>query len=103
MVIKAILIIIAAICKAAADTMAHHPRTMVFKGEFWRMWPRGKILAFTNYPIDGWHVSNSLMIISLIAAGTLPGYKWYIDIPVAGVLWILVFNLFYNKLFQRKK
>ncbi len=99
--IKALLIIIAAVCKAAADTMAHHPKTMIFKGAFWRLWPRGRMLAFTNYPLDGWHISNSIMIVTLISAGSLPGYLWYVDIPVAGVLFTLVFNLFYNKLFQK--
>ena len=99
--IKALLIIIAAIASAAADTVHHHPRTMIFKGKFWRMWPHDKFIPFTKYPLDGWHVSKSVMIICLITAGVLPGYLWYVDIPVAGVLWVLVFNLFYNKLFQK--
>ena len=99
--IKALLIIIAAVCKAAADTMAHHPKTMIFNGDFWRLWPRGRMLAFTNYPLDGWHISISILIVTLISAGSLPGYLWNVDIPVAGVLFTLVYKLFYNKLFQK--
>jgi hypothetical protein len=101
LIIKSLLIIIAAVAKAVVDTIHHHPKTMVFKGDFWRLWPRGKVLPFTNYPLDGWHVFNSLMILAFIGAGTLPGYRWYIDIPVAGVLFIAVFNICYNKLFVK--
>jgi len=100
-IIKSLLIITAAIASAAADTVHHHPRTMIFKGTFWRMWPHDKFIPFTKYPLDGWHVSKSVMIICLIVTGAVPGYLWYVDIPAAGVLWILVFNLFYNKLFQK--
>jgi len=101
LIIKALLIIIAAIAKAAADTVHHHPRTMIFKGKFWKLWPHEKYIPFTKYPLDGWHVCNSIMILSLIVYGIFPGFRWFIDIPAAGVLWILVFNLFYNKLFQK--
>ena len=97
-IIKAILIIIAAICKAVVDTISQHPKTTILTGKFWQLWPHDKFIPFTKYPLDGWHLCNSLMILCLIVSGVLPGYLWYIDILAAGILWILTFNLFYNKI-----
>lgn len=101
-IIKVVLIIIAAICKAAVDTVIHHPHTSKLWGDFWDM-RKGKFLPLTKYRWNGWHLANSTIIISLIVAGVLHGYKWYFDIPVLGTIFILVFNLFYNKLFQYEK
>jgi hypothetical protein len=100
-IIKVLLIIIAAICKAAVVT--HHPHTSRLWGDFWDLKIRRKFVPFTKYKLDGWHLCNSVMIISFIVAGVLNGYIWYYDIPSLGVVFILVFNLFYNKIFQYKK
>ena len=102
-IIKVVLIIIAAICKAAVDTVTHHPHTSKLWGDFWDLKIKRNYVPFTKYKIDGWHLSNSLMITCFIVAGVLNGYVWYYDIPVLGIIFILVFNLFYNKIFQYKK
>lgn len=98
--ISLILIILAAVCKAVADTIKHHPDTSIFKlGSFWLK--EGKIL-FGKYKLDGWHIANSVMISSFITSANFPlDYKWYITIPVFGMIFILVFNLFYNKILRK--
>jgi hypothetical protein len=101
-IIKIVLIILAAICKAAVDTITHHPHTSKLWGKFWDV-KIGPIVPYSRYRVNGWHLSNSLMIVCFIVAGVLPGYKWYYDIPTLGIIFILVFNLFYNKIFQYKK
>lgn len=108
--IKILLIIIAAIAKAVADTIHHHPRTMVFKGKFWKMWPHDNgYYPLTKIPKDGWHTFNGIMICSLIAipfVDYFAVYHWVIVIGayvVTGyIVWILPFNLFYHKILQKK-
>lgn len=93
------LIIIAAICKAVADTIAHHKSRSVFKNsKFWSN--GGKIVPGTKYRLDGWHICNSGMICAFVVAAVLhsPVLAWYFEIPIGGVVFILVFNLFYNKI-----
>lgn len=97
-IIKAILIIICAICKAIVDTITHHPLRMRLKGSFWKLWPHDKFIPFTKYPLDGWHLCNSIMILCFIIYGSLTGFRWYVDIPVSAVLFTVTFNLFYNKI-----
>lgn len=103
-IIKIVLIIIAAICKAAVDTVTHHPHTSRLWGEFWDLKIKRTYVPFTKYKFDGWHLSNSLMIVCFIVISKLHNsIEWYYDIPVSGTIFILVFNLFYNKIFQYKK
>lgn len=99
--IKILLIVIAAVAKAIVDTVHHHPRTMIFRGWFWTLWPHRYVVPFTNFPFDAWHVFNSVMIAAFIGAGTLPGFAWYIELPLFGSLFILTFNIFYNKIFKK--
>jgi hypothetical protein len=98
--ITAVLICLAAIFKAVADTIAHHKERSIFaKSRFWSN-GTGKHLPFTKYPFDGWHIANSLMIASFIAGCVLhrPLLTWFVEIPVYGAGFIAVFNLFYNKI-----
>lgn len=100
--IAAALILLAAICKAIADTIAHHKGRSVFRNsKFWAN--GGKLLPGTKYKLDGWHLANSGMIICFVVATVLhdPILVWYFEIPIAGVLFNIVFNVFYNKLLLR--
>jgi hypothetical protein len=64
-----LFILLAAICKAVADTLQHHFESSVFKYKdprFWNpavSWQYAYRIRFTKYPVDAWHLSNSLMII----------------------------------------
>lgn len=95
-------IFIAAVAKATADTIKHHPDTSIFFGrKFWLS--EGKLLPLTKYKVDGWHVANSTMIgafLSLIFSD-IP-YNLFISYGVLTLEFILVFNLFYNKIFRLK-
>ena len=99
--IAAALIVFAAICKAIADTIAHHKDSSIFKrSKFWSQ--NGKFLPLTKYKADGWHFSNSTMIICFILAAVLhePVIAWYWELLAGGVLFNLVFNILYNKVFR---
>lgn len=99
--IKILLIIIAAICKAFADTISPRKSQLSKRGDFWNIEKKGKMLPFTKYPVDGWHLFNSGMIISLIFANVISfPYIWYVEVPILGIVFILTFNLFYNKILK---
>ena len=103
-----LFIILAAIFKAIADTLVHHFDTSVFKYKdrrFWDpsiSWQYAHRLRFTSYPVDGWHISNSAMIVSFCLAIVFhhPVLKWWLELLIAGTLFNLVFNIFYNKILR---
>ncbi|MFA9212948.1 MAG: hypothetical protein ACEQSR_03775 [Candidatus Methylacidiphilales bacterium] len=94
-----LFIILAAICKAFADTIAHHkggslPKLLPKYAKYFDMQIQGEFLPFTKYPLDGWHVANSGMIgFFLLAVGG-------IYIVLGSIGFILAFNLFYNKILK---
>jgi hypothetical protein len=94
-----LFIILAAICKAIADTIAHHrggklPKLFPKYAKYFDMNIQGKMLPFTKYPLDGWHVANSGMIgFFLLAVGGL-------SMLLGSIGFILAFNLFYNKILK---
>jgi hypothetical protein len=107
--IAAVLILLAAICKATADTLAHHFDTSIFKNldpQFWNPNIITKTMPqIFGYPLDAWHLLNSGMIVFFIAA--IPFHKkdkwqaaWYWEILIGGLLFNLVFNLFYNSILR---
>lgn len=105
--IGALFIILAAISKALADTLWHHFDTSVFKKKnpkFWNpqvSWQHAPFVKYTKYRWDAWHLANSAMIV-FFCAGIVAHKQitwWWIELIVAGTLFILVFNLFYNKAF----
>ena len=97
--------------KAVSDTLAHHFSRSVFRWKdprFWNpevSWKEAKVLRFTKYKWDAWHISNSLMIICFIVAAVIhsPLFAWYIEIPIGGVIFNIFFNVFYNKILLKKK
>jgi len=105
-IICAACIAVAAVCKALADTLAHHFDTSVFKKKDPKFWNQpvsadhAKIIAF-GYKWDAWHITNSVMIIGFISAIYFnPALPWYYTIPAGGAIFNAVFNLFYNKIFR---
>jgi hypothetical protein len=108
-ILSTFFICLAAFFKAVADTLTHHFDTSVFKWKdrkFWDpdiSWKYASYLKFTKYKIDAWHLANSGMIIAFCAA--IVTYKshlwWGWELLLAGTLFNLSFNLFYNKLLRR--
>ncbi len=106
--ISLIFISLAAICKAVVDTVGHHFDTSVFKwlprkfwdGEYKRYEPQFN----RKYKWDAWHIFNSGMITMFIIAVVLykPERNKIVEVGIGGVVFILVFNLFYNVILRRK-
>jgi hypothetical protein len=108
--ISLLLILLAAIFKAVADTVMWHYDTSVFKRMPFQFWnPResykyAKHIPLTTYPVDGWHLANSGMIICFICAAIFHHsvLKWYFEIIIGGVAFNVVFGIFYDHLLRRK-
>ena len=108
--IKALLIAIAAVAKAAADMMRNRFDVSIWRRKSLTYDPRvsykyAKMIF--NYPVDGWHVANSIMIVAFVAAAVVPMRTTWL---MAAVLWvafgawfIVVFNVFYNRIFTYTK
>ena len=106
--ITAALILLAAIFKAIADTLDHHFYTSIFlrwkDKPFWNpLHERNDaVKRIFSYPIDAWHLANSGMIVCFIVAVSVSNlnYYWLIQVVGGGILFNLVFNLFYNKILR---
>lgn len=99
--ISILIIFLAALSKAAADTIKHHPDTSIFNNTWWIK--DGVTIPPSKYKVDGWHIANSITIatwLSLIFI-KIP-YNLAISYIILGILHILIFNLFYNKIFRLK-
>lgn len=103
-----ILLIGAAFFKAVADNVDHHFDTSIFKKLNPKFWDRD-ISSETarrvfSYKIDAWHISQSLMLIFLIAGAIFHERKLenpWLEITAGGILWNIVFNLFYNAMYKK--
>lgn len=124
LIIKCLLIAIAAICNSVMDTCREHFDQSIFSRlnpMFWNgkySWlnkyrnhleSRG-ISTFYQLPLmqtfsDSWHLFKSLMIICLCCALSLTvclSFSFFLlQVIVYGAIWIAVFNLFYNKLLKK--
>jgi len=105
-VIAEILIPIAAVCKALADTLDHHFDTSIFRDKP-RKWFDPNVIVKSapkifNYPLDVWHLANSGMIGCFILAAIFNDTQtaWYWQLAIDGTLFVVVFNSFYNKIFR---
>lgn len=104
--ISIILLIAAATFKAVADTVDHHFDTSIFRRLEPRFWDRDissdRAKRIFNYKIDAWHISQSLMIVCMIAAAIFHEQRlaWYFELVIGGVIWNIVFNTFYNKILR---
>lgn len=107
MIRPVVIIILAAVCKAFADTLDHHFDTSVFRN-LPAKWFDPNVITKTapeifNYPLDAWHLANSLQICLWIALPFVykPVLKrWYFDFAAAGMIFVVVFNIFYNQIFM---
>jgi hypothetical protein len=101
-----ILLVAAAIFKAVSDTVDHHFDTSIFRRLEPKFWDRDissdKAKRIGGYKVDAWHLSQSAMIVCMIAAAVLHQQKtaWYYEIAIGGVLWNILFNVFYNKILR---
>lgn len=104
--ITAILILLAAVFKALSDTLAHHFDTSIFRNKNRDFWEANRVhknvKQIFGYPLDAWHISNSLMIAAFILGAIFYQQKaaWWIELGVYGFGFTMVFNIFYNKLFR---
>ena len=127
--ITIILIMIASICNAIQDILAHHHSISIFgkykKGfwsdatqESWKEkyidWDGGNrnrkkwIFGLFNLPVqftDAWHLFKSLMVVLFVLAIVLykPFFGILIDFFVLGAIWNLEFLSFYNKILVVRK
>src|SRR5574337_125865 len=94
LIFKLIFVALAAVFKSIADTIAFHDGGKYFKGKFFSMTRPAIYIPYTKYPITGWHLANSGSIVFFCLAAF--GDNW--KLVIAGAVFILVFNLFFNKI-----
>lgn len=108
--ITLLLISLAAIFKAVADTLQHHFDTSVFSKLNLKFWNPvvscefAPFIPFTKYRLDAWHLANSGMIICFIAAASINDSIfsfWIINLTMLGIIYNLIFELFYGKIFRK--
>lgn len=113
-----ILVMIAAFFYSVNQTVEHHFSTSVFKKlnpNFWNgqvSWSAATKL-FGSYPWDAAHISASLMLVFWALAAILSQkpvwtweiglLKWYYQVGIVGIVWIIVFNIFFNKVLVSAK
>ena len=106
--ISYILLALASICNAIMDTLAHHYSSSKFQNlndKFWNpniSWQYAHYLPFTNYKIDAWHLFKSAMIVFMCASICFANSFNILDFICLGILWNIIFNLFYNHLLIKK-
>jgi hypothetical protein len=109
--------ILAAICNACMDKLAWHFHKSVFNKldpNFWNpnvSWRTAKIIPFTKYKLDAWHLFKSAMIIFICIAwaiafcygkSSINNFCFVLAlIAFAGLIWNITFNLFFNKILSR--
>lgn len=103
-----LFISLAAIFKAVADKLKDHYTVSVFKWKDPRFWNPDisyryiGFIRFTKYRPDAWHLSNSCMIICFCLAAVLhiSVLSWFYELAIAGLLFNLIFNVFYNHILK---
>lgn len=111
--IEIFLISLALACKALADTLAWHydwfiKRFPKLNTDFWKInVVEKKVKKIANYPVDAWHIANSLQTASWLSLAFKCKYTpsdspWYVDLGIAILLPIIAFNYFFNKVFIKK-
>lgn len=108
---------LAAACNAVMDKLSFHFHKSVFNGldaNFWDpsvSWKHAKIIPFTKYKVDAWHLFKSGMVI-FICLGFIFAYasnvfadfnirSFTVILLMLGVLWNATFNLFFNHLLAK--
>lgn len=105
-IIVLLLIMLAGVFKSIADTLDHHFDTSVFRNKDRGFWDPNVIhktcKTVFNYPIDAWHISNSLMIFCFSVAVVINDCQllWFWQIKIAVMAFVIPFNVFYNKVWR---
>ena len=118
-VVSLSLWVLAAICNAVMDTLAHHFAASIFTKWSWNFWdPRlswgnkryddDKWYGWVNNTIlvwvtDGWHLFQMLMktFIVLSIIFYQPIVTWYWDVLIFTVTWGIIFEIFYKYLLKK--
>ena len=104
--ISLILFCFASMLNAVMDTLFDHFTTSIFRNlnpDFWDpmvSWKHCNVIPIIQYPIDAWHLMKSGMVIIICFSIVLytPIINIYVDFLIFGVLWNIIFNLFFNKI-----
>ena len=105
---------LAAVCKAFADTLDHHFDTSIFRHKPRKWYDPNVVIKSApkifGYPLDAWHIANSLQLASWLALPHLYhpfvfGFSkdWLevaVNYGIDATAFLIVFNLFYNKIFR---
>lgn len=80
-----------------------------YKRESWNHTP-----DILSYSLDAWHIAKSTMIVLVAVSATIAHFEGpivttynmyfniFIDVGLRGILWNVIFSLFYNKIFRLK-
>jgi hypothetical protein len=108
--IHAILITFAAICCALMDVVDHYFEESIFRKLNPNFWNKevssDHAPRFAGFKCDCWHLSKAGMIWAFIALPFLPQkfhFPWYLEYAAAGMWFVIVFNLFYNRIFFNRR
>lgn len=92
-----LLIALAAVFNAVMDVLEnenfHQSKFRYWKERFWykrESWKWANHIG--NYPIDGWHLAKSCMILCFSAAVA----NSVLQFILIGIVWNVTFNLFYK-------
>ena len=112
-----LLFVLAAICNACMDKLSFHYHKSIFNKlnpNFWNpavSWRTAKIIPFTKYKLDAWHLFKSAWVVFVsIALATAFVYSknntcnsWLLISIVIflGIIWNTTFNLFFNRILSR--
>jgi len=104
MLISSICIILAAICNAVMDRVENENFFVsIFKKLNQKFWYKRESWKYAKkifgWKFDSWHVSKSLMICILL----IPISNNIIEYIIYGILWNIIFLLFYKKIFKNEK
>lgn len=101
-----LFIFLAGMFKAVADTLADHFDISIFRFKDRKFWDKNVSWKYAKvifaYKVDGWHLANSGMIVSICLAIALhhPYTYWWLEVVAAGLIFNLSFNIFYNKVLR---
>jgi hypothetical protein len=111
MLLSCLFIALAAVLNAVMDSVEYE--TAFEKSIFNRYnpkwwcksisWKYVKFIPFTKYRPDAWHLAKSGMIVFLLLAVVVYTNDFipFMDFVLLGLIWNMIFNLFYNKIFRR--
>lgn len=115
--ITVLLVVIAAILNAVMDSIenehiwdtkfANYKDKPIFNNFIYKRESWNKAKKIFNYKLDLWHISKSAMLLAIFGAAAtnvpITGTLWELLLRIVGfsLIWVLTFNLFYNKVFGK--